>query len=248
VTYGSFPYSNPSLFYDITSGSNGSCRQSYLCTGVLGYDGPTGMGTPNGVRSSSPAPAPPVNIDKPVINNTTPTEGQTLTTTNGTWDNSPTSFTYQWSCSGGCTNPTGTSSYVVDHLDVGKTISVTVTAHNTAGDTPASSDSTQPVAAIPADFSLSVAPSSQAVRRGGSVSYTVTITPSGGFNGQVSLSAGGGPSGTTQTFSVNPATTSSVMTVQTTSSAAQGSYTLTVTGVSGSLTHSASATLTVRKH
>jgi subtilase family serine protease len=248
ATYGSFPYSNPSLFYDITGGTNGSCRQTYLCTGVLGYDGPTGMGTPNGVRSSSPPPAAPVNIDKPVINNTTPTEGQTLTTTNGTWSNSPTSFAYQWSCSGGCTNPTGTSSYVVDHLDVGKTISVTVTAHNTAGDTPASSDSTQPVAAIPADFSLSVTPSSQSVRRGGSVSYTVTITPSGGFSGQVTLSAGGGPSGTTQTFSVNPATTSSVMTVQTTASAAQGNYTLTVSGVSGSLTHSASATLSVRKH
>jgi len=32
----------------VTSGSNGSCGGSYLCTGVAGYDGPTGNGTPNG--------------------------------------------------------------------------------------------------------------------------------------------------------------------------------------------------------
>jgi subtilase family serine protease len=36
-------------FYDVTSGSNGSCGGSYLCTGKKGYDGPTGWGTPKGV-------------------------------------------------------------------------------------------------------------------------------------------------------------------------------------------------------
>jgi subtilase family serine protease len=34
---------------DVTSGSNGSCGGSYLCTAGPGYDGPTGLGTPNGV-------------------------------------------------------------------------------------------------------------------------------------------------------------------------------------------------------
>jgi subtilase family serine protease len=38
-------------FFDVTSGSNGSCGSSssskyYLCHGVGGYDGPTGLGTP----------------------------------------------------------------------------------------------------------------------------------------------------------------------------------------------------------
>jgi len=37
-----------SAFHDITSGSNGSCGGTYFCTGVAGYDGPTGRGTPNG--------------------------------------------------------------------------------------------------------------------------------------------------------------------------------------------------------
>ncbi len=48
TTYGSFPYSNRASLNDVTSGSNGSCSGSYLCTGVPGYDGPSGLGTPNG--------------------------------------------------------------------------------------------------------------------------------------------------------------------------------------------------------
>jgi subtilase family serine protease len=48
VTYGSFPYGNAGALNDVTSGSNGSCGGTYLCTGVPGFDGPTGLGTPNG--------------------------------------------------------------------------------------------------------------------------------------------------------------------------------------------------------
>ncbi len=48
VTYGSYPYSHTSSLFDVTSGSNGSCGGSYLCTAGTGYDGPTGLGTPNG--------------------------------------------------------------------------------------------------------------------------------------------------------------------------------------------------------
>ena len=44
-------YSRPGGFNDVTSGSNGSCGGTYLCTGVPGYDGPTGLGTPNGTTS-----------------------------------------------------------------------------------------------------------------------------------------------------------------------------------------------------
>jgi subtilase family serine protease len=51
VSYGSDPYSHVSALYDVTSGSNGSCGGSYLCTAVAGYDGPTGLGTPHGVTA-----------------------------------------------------------------------------------------------------------------------------------------------------------------------------------------------------
>ncbi len=40
-------YQHASSLFDVTSGSNGSCH-NYLCTGGAGYDGPTGLGTPNG--------------------------------------------------------------------------------------------------------------------------------------------------------------------------------------------------------
>ncbi len=44
---GSYPWSNPSKLYDITTGSNGACGAP-LCTAGKGWDGPTGLGTPNG--------------------------------------------------------------------------------------------------------------------------------------------------------------------------------------------------------
>jgi Predicted protease len=46
----SFPYAHTSSLFDVTSGSNGHCKRgvTYLCTGGTGYDGPTGLGTPNG--------------------------------------------------------------------------------------------------------------------------------------------------------------------------------------------------------
>jgi hypothetical protein len=43
-----FPYTHTAAFYDVTTGSNGSCSPAYLCTAQAGYDGPTGWGTPNG--------------------------------------------------------------------------------------------------------------------------------------------------------------------------------------------------------
>lgn len=72
--------------------------------------------------------------------------GQTLTTTNGTWLNSPT-FTRQWFAGGvpiaGATGLT----YVVQAADVGKTINVVVTGVSTNGMQTATSNSVGPVIA-----------------------------------------------------------------------------------------------------
>jgi subtilase family serine protease len=51
-----WPYTNTGALNDVTSGSNGRCTVgrkgnssgAYLCTAGPGYDGPTGLGTPNG--------------------------------------------------------------------------------------------------------------------------------------------------------------------------------------------------------
>ncbi|MFV5997669.1 carboxypeptidase regulatory-like domain-containing protein [Streptomyces sp. NPDC056231] len=52
----SYPYAQPSALNDVTSGSNGSCTSVYLCRGAPGYDGPTGLGTPNGVAAFRSGP------------------------------------------------------------------------------------------------------------------------------------------------------------------------------------------------
>jgi subtilase family serine protease len=46
----SFPYHHVSDFFDVVGGSNGFCGgiHDYLCNAVKGYDGPTGIGSPNG--------------------------------------------------------------------------------------------------------------------------------------------------------------------------------------------------------
>jgi subtilase family serine protease len=48
VSYGSYPYAHATSLNDVTGGSNGSCSKARLCTGESGWDGPTGLGTPNG--------------------------------------------------------------------------------------------------------------------------------------------------------------------------------------------------------
>jgi hypothetical protein len=49
----SYDYAHAGAFYDVTSGKNGTCGGSYLCTSVAGYDGPTGLGGPNGSALAS---------------------------------------------------------------------------------------------------------------------------------------------------------------------------------------------------
>ena len=50
VLYGRSPYANPGGLFDVVAGSNGTCG-TYLCSAGPGYDGPTGLGTPNGTSS-----------------------------------------------------------------------------------------------------------------------------------------------------------------------------------------------------
>ena len=96
----------------------------------------------------------------------------------------------------------------------------------------------------PPDFSLSISPPSQQIgRNGGTLTYTVTITPSNGFNSPVNLSISGLPTGTTGSFNPNPATTTSTLTLTVASSTRKGTYQFTVTGMGGSptITHTATA-------
>lgn len=51
----SYPYQHASMLYNVPTGSNGSCG-NYLCQGGTGYNGPTGLGTPDGDGALIPGP------------------------------------------------------------------------------------------------------------------------------------------------------------------------------------------------
>lgn len=100
----------------------------------------------------------------------------------------------------------------------------------------------------PPDFTISVSPASLNVTRGNSGNYTVTIGAVNGFTGTVSLSVAGLGSRVTGTF--NPTSVAgsgtSTLTVTVNKRATRGTRTLTITGVSGSLSHSTTAALVIQ--
>ena len=95
--------------------------------------------------------AAPVNTAPPTISGT-PTVGQTLTASNGTWSNSPTSFAYQWlRCNGGGNSCVSVANgaqqtYTLVGADAGHTMRVKVTATNADGSASAQSAQTAQVA------------------------------------------------------------------------------------------------------
>ncbi|MGO9110793.1 MAG: beta strand repeat-containing protein, partial [Thermoguttaceae bacterium] len=96
------------------------------------------------------------------------------------------------------------------------------------------------------DFSGTFDHSVASVSIGGSTTYILTLTPSGGFTGNVTLTASGVPQNATATFSpavVNGGSGSSTLTIATSSTTPSGNYQITVTGTSGALVHSTVLTL-----
>ena len=110
---------------------------------------------------STPPVTPPANSVLPAITGTT-AQGQTLTSDNGTWTGSPTSYGYQWrrcdASGNSCVNVSGATSatYALGASDVGATIDAVVRATNAGGSTNATS---QPSAVIQAAVAPPNAPS-----------------------------------------------------------------------------------------
>jgi streptogramin lyase len=135
--------------FDVTEGNNGSCGGSYLCTAKVGYDGPTGWGTPNGEINITSKP--PENVGLPTVTPLAPDQAVPESTTNGIWTGEPFSYTYQWqrcnATGGECTAITGasTSIYTPVAADVGHTLIANVTATNGTGSNTAASKATNKV-------------------------------------------------------------------------------------------------------
>ena len=103
-----------------------------------------------GIFAAVASAAAPTNTASPTISGTAKS-GQKLTANNGTWSNSPTSYSYQWQrCASdgtACGDITGAASqtYSVGSSDVGHALRVVVTAGNADGKAAATSAATDPV-------------------------------------------------------------------------------------------------------
>jgi regulation of enolase protein 1 (concanavalin A-like superfamily) len=130
------------------------------------------------------------------------------------------------------------------------TLTVTTSGSTPAGSYPliitgATSDSsdithTQTVTLNVSSFTVSGSPASQSAPSGGTASYTATVGSANGFNGTVTWSASGLPSGATAAFNPTSVTGagSSTMTVTLLNTTPANSYTLTIKGTSGGITQS----------
>jgi uncharacterized membrane protein len=92
-----------------------------------------------------------------------------------------------------------------------------------------------PVTVSAPSFTL-YGPSEINVGRGTSSTSYIYVSPQNGFTGSVSFAISGLPSGVTASFSPNPTTGSTVLTLTASSTASLGQYTVTLIGTSGTLT------------
>jgi subtilase family serine protease len=133
--------------YDVVSGSNGSCTGATACEAAVGYDGPTGVGSPVGLGAFALA-ASPTNSSPPSISGTAE-EGQVLTLSHGEWSNKPTAYSDHWllcnAAGASCAEISGATgtTYTLPAAAVGSSVRVQEIASNASGTgTPAVSSAT----------------------------------------------------------------------------------------------------------
>jgi peptidoglycan hydrolase-like protein with peptidoglycan-binding domain len=108
-----------------------------------GYTPGFGGGGAQASTASTPASAP-SNTVVPSISGSAG-QGFTLTASTGSWDGSPTGYTYQWNADGVAISGATASTYLLTSAELGKAITVTVTATNSTGSASATSVATSAV-------------------------------------------------------------------------------------------------------
>jgi subtilase family serine protease len=127
----SYPYANRGALYDVTTGHTASCSPAYLCTAEVGYDGPTGLGTPNGAAAFGPASTGQSDFSVSVNpTNVTVAAGSNATATVSTAVTSGSSESVSLSASG---LPSGvTASFSPSSVNSGSSSTLTFTATSSA--------------------------------------------------------------------------------------------------------------------
>ena len=215
---GSYPYLKGGLT-DVVGGSNGSCPAApYLCQAVAGYDGPTGLGTPNGTAPFMPvgAPGKPQGVSA-IAGNGTATVSWSAPSSYGC---SASSGYTAISSPGGktCTTVAPTTTCTVSALANGQAYTFTVTATNGAGtglpSTASAPVTPRTVPGIPTGVTAQAGNGSVGVTWTAPVSdggaaitaYTVTSTPDGKTcswtSGPLECTVGSLSNGQSYTFTV----------------------------------------------
>jgi hypothetical protein len=197
TTPASYLYADPADLNDVTSGNNDStwhnCTVAYLCNGTAGYDGPTGLGTPRGVKAFT-TPMVPAKPNQPTA--TAGDRSAALTWTEpGNGGSAITGYTVTETKAGlgvvPCASGTATACTVAN-LTNGAGYQFTVHASNVLGDGPESDPSvivtpaapTVPgkptaVVGVAGIGSMSVSWAAAPANRSNVVKYAVTSSPEG---------------------------------------------------------------------
>ena len=244
----------PSGTYGVLSTTNSSYHPAYGTT--TGWDFATGIGSVNAANLVKNWPGGTPNFTLTASPNTlTIVQGASGTSTIGITSLNGFSGSVTLSASGlpsGVTasfspNPaTSTSTLTLKASATAVTGTVAVTITGKSGTLTNTTTLSLTVITPKQSFSLSASAKAITIAKGGaSGKSTITITPINKFSGKVTLAASGLPKGVTASFSSNPATKSSVLTLTASSTATTGTATVTIKGTSGSLSATKTIVLTV---
>ena len=223
--------------YDVTAGSTGSCSGASSCKARVGYDGPTGVGSPLALGVFA-VPGAPASLASPTVAGVAEI-GQRLKVAAGEWSGSPTSTVLQWArCNTigtGCASIAGATgaTYTVAAADAGSTIRVQEIAANASGQGAPAASSPSAVVASNAPAISGFTPTSgitgstfaiegsalagvSEVKLGKlAASFTVVssqlieaVVPNGAKAGRIAVSAPGGGASTKAKFTPTLAVTS----------------------------------------
>ena len=230
---------------NVTAPPNGNVAPpGYYMLFILNSSGVPSVARFVRIAAAPPNQPPTATIQSPATD-TTVNAGSAVYFSGSGSDPDGTIAAYSWSFPGG--NPSSSSLATPGNVmySTSGTFVASLTVTDNGGLT---SQSATRTITVTSDFSISAAPASNTMPRGGNTSYTVTITPATGFAGTVDLTVSGLPKFANGKFNPPSITASgtSTLTVSSNRNVAPGTYPLTITGTGGGRTHSATVTLIVQ--